>query len=225
MITVANASFYGGDKNIKGIVDQPKYDGVEYKLFTNRPELTKGTVWEGIYSETATPRLSARRIKTMIHEYVPDTNYWFWLDSNMKIQVDPNRLVNFYLEKFDICLMPHPERNNWYEEAGIVTGRLDDAEKVKTLIHKYYSEGFVPTTLYETGCLLRRNTKEIREFNKTWWNEVYSGSIRDQLSFPYSAWKHGLAVNTFAGTNSVNELRKKNKPYLPQWDDVIREWN
>jgi hypothetical protein len=227
MITVVNASFYGGDKEIKSIVNQPLFKGVEYVLYTNKPEVVKGTNWKAVQTEPVNnnPRLGARFIKSSIHSFHPKSEYWLWIDSNMKIEKDPNILIKKYLANHDICVMPHPERNNWYEEASIVVQGRDSVDNIQRAIDKYYGEGFPPTTLFETGCLLRRNTKVIQKFNNTWWKEIQENSIRDQLSFPYAAWRHGIAVNTFPGTNSVNALRFKIKKYLPQWNEIIRDWN
>lgn len=227
MIVVVNASFYGGDKEITSIVDQPTYPDVEYVLYTNRPELAEGTVWRAVevldYQDN--PRLGARRIKTLIHDYHPDKEYWLWIDSNMKLEVDPHELVNKYLNKHDLCALPHPERNDWVEEAQMVANQRDSIENVQRAVSTYYSEGFPPTTLYETGCLLRRNSQTVREFNADWWYQIQHNSIRDQLSFPYAAWKNGLAINTFPGTNSTNALRYEAKKQLPQWEEITRAWN
>ena len=227
MITVVNASFYGGDKDIKSIVDQQLYPGVEYVLYTNKPHLAKDTIWKVVETSDCgdNPRLKARTIKTSIHTYHPDSKYWLWLDSNMKLTVDPHELVKKYLKHHHLCVLPHPERNDWVEEAQMVANQRDSIENVQRAINKYYSEGFPPTTLYETGCLLRKNTQIIKKFNTDWLYEIQHNSIRDQLSFPYVAWKNGLAINTFPGTNSVNPLRYKAKKQLPQWDEIIRAWN
>ena len=226
MITVVNASFYGGDKNIPSIVNQPLFDGVEYILFTNKPEVVEGTNWKCIEYQTDNPRLSARDIKINIHKHLPDSDYWFWLDSNMEIKVDPNILVEKYLNQHKVCLMPHPERNHWLQEAMF----LSEVNKplvpsLQELINKLYEDNYVSTTLYETGVMLRTNCPEIHKMNNIWWEYVSEVCIRDQLSFPYSAWKTGLAVNTFPGTNSVNPLRYQAKPWMKQWDEVIRKWN
>lgn len=226
MITVFNASFYGGDRQMKMPVPQRLFDGVEYVMFTNNKDLPTDNTWRYIYMDTDNPRLSAREIKIKIHEYFSTSEYWMWLDSNMKVETDPNKIVNHYMSNHDICAMPHPERNNWYDESKlIVDSNRDDREVVIKMVNRYFDEGCMPTSLYETGVLLRRNTDKVIEFNNIWWEELSNGSIRDQLSFPYSAWKCGMAINTFAGTNSVNALRYKNKNYLPQWGDVIRDWN
>lgn len=226
MITVFNASFYGGERKMKDPVKQPQFDGVEYIMFTNRSDLPTNLGWKYIQYDTDNLRLSAREIKTMVHNFLPDSEYWMWVDSHMKIQTDPTKIVNHYMKVHDICAMPHPERHNWYEESQlIIQSNRDTVENVMKAIRKYYSEGFAPVSLYETGVLIRRNTKRVIEFNQTWWDEITTASTRDQISFPYSAWKHGIAINTFAGTNSVNALRYHNKKYLTQWEDVVRDWN
>ena len=166
MITVINASFYGGDKNIPRVVDQPQYPGVEYLMYTNNPEAVKGTIWKAVELQTSTPRLAARDIKINAHKYVQNSKYWLWIDSNMEIKVDPNELVDKYLNNHDICLMPHPGRNNWYEEANFLVQRDNSFfESVQSLVSVVGSEGHLPVSLYETGVLLRRNTQQIRAFN------------------------------------------------------------
>mgnify|MGYP003643557216 CR=1 FL=1 len=195
MVTVINASFYGGDKNIAKVVNQPQYEGVEYILYTNKPEEAEGTSWRVEEMQTSTPRLTARDIKVNIHKYAPNSEYWLWIDSNMEVKVDPNELVKTYLHNHDICLMPHPERNNWYEEANFLVQRDETfLDPVQSLFNVIGAEGHLPISLYETGVLLRRNTQQIQTFSSYWWEMVSTKCIRDQLSFPYAAWKAGLAV-------------------------------
>lgn len=226
MITVINASFFGGDKKLTRLVDQPFFEGVEYKLFTNRPDIASGTNWEAVKLDVTNPRLAAREIKTNIHEFLPEAKYWLWLDSNMLLKVNPLSLVEKYLVRHDICLMPHPERTHWFEEARFLFNRDQSLkEPLNKAIDKYSKEGYPSTSLYETGVLLRRNTDRVNKFNSIWWQEIQETCIRDQISFPYCAWKAGLAVNTFPGTNSVNQLRYRLKNYLPQWEEVVRDWN
>lgn len=228
MITVVNASFFGDERHIERVVDQPQYEGVEYILYTNKPEKAEGTNWKVIKTELKDigPRLAARSVKANIHNYHPNSDYWLWIDSSMKIQVDPNILVKKYLDRFDACAMPHPERGNWVEEAkAVLSYGMDNSEALSRAVNKYLSEGCSPTQLWETGCLLRRNTQQVREFNSIWWDEIQTNSIRDQISVHYASWKVGLYINSFPGTNSENPLRWKMKDYLPQWKEIIRDWN
>lgn len=226
MITVINAQFFGGDKEIKQIVDQPKFNNVEYILYTNKPEVAEGTNWKAIKMLTDNPRMKARDIKINVHKYHPNSSYWFWIDANMKIKIDPNLLVNKYVNLHDVCLMPHPERHHWVEEAEFLIQRDSNLVKpIQELINQLFAEGFPSTSLHETGVLLRSNNSKVIAMNEYWWEKVSKVCIRDQVSFPYAAWKSGVVVNNFPGTNSVNNLRFKLKKYLPQWDEVIRAWN
>jgi len=227
MITVINASFFGDERHIERIVDQKPYDGVEYVMYTNKPERALNTVWEIKHAQLKNIgfRMAARQVKTQPHIYHPDSDYWLWIDASMEIKVDPNILVKNYLSRFDVCAMPHPERSNWWEEGeAVLQMQMDKKENIQRGINKYISEGLPPTQLWETGCLLRKNTPKVVEFNNIWWNEIKENSIRDQLSVHYASWKAGVYINNFPGTNSKNALRFKNKPYLPQWNEIIRAW-
>ena len=226
-ITVINAAFFGNERQIDRIVDQTPYDNVEYVMYTNQPNKAQDTIWDvkEVKIENMGLRMAARQVKTQPHIYHPDSDYWLWIDASMKINIDPNTLVEKYLSRFDICAMPHPERNNWWEEANAILGyRMDTKENVQRGIDKYLDEGLAPTQLWETGCLLRRNTSKVIDFNNIWWNEIQTNSIRDQISVQYASWKSGAHINSFPGTNSRNALRFKNKPYLPQWNEITRAW-
>lgn len=227
MITVVNAAFYGNERQMGHVVDQPNYEGVEYVLYTNDATRAEGTIWKTIelIPENGGKRLAARKIKTAIHEYHPNSEYWLWIDASMELKVSPTILVEKYLNKFDMCAMPHPERNNWVEEAeAILNYKMDTRDNLQRAVSKYITEGCAPTQLWETGCFLRRNTNQIKEFNNIWWNEIQTNSIRDQISVQYASWKSGAHINSFPGTNSTNKLRYDKKPYLPQWNEIIRAW-
>lgn len=62
----------------------------------------------------------------------------------------------------------------------------------------YQAEG-VPehNGLISSGILMRRNTKEVREFCELWWSHVEKYSERDQVAFGYAAWKMPGVFNTF----------------------------
>lgn len=226
MITVVNASFFGNEKQIDKIVDQTPYDNVEYVMYTNQPSKVQGTIWKSVTVETDSPRLAARDIKINIHKHLPKSDFWLWLDANMEIKVDPNTLVEKYMKKHSVCLMPHPERHHWLEEAQFLVARDQSlAEPLQKLINYLYKEGFTSNSLFETGVLLRKNNTDIIKLNEYWWDMVSNICIRDQVSFPYAAWNAGVAVNTFPGTNSTNPLRYQLKKYLPQWEEIIRAWN
>lgn len=224
MITVVNATFFGKEKpGMIKLPEQPQFNNVEYKFYTNKPEMIEGSSWDIIrIKQEDNLRKKAREIKTNIHTFEPNSDYWLWIDNNCQLQVDPNEFLP-YLSDCDIVVMPHPERNNIIEEAKILyEWKPNQSKGIQEAINKYYEEGYIPSDLYETKVLMRRNTEKIREFNKIWWNQIQNFSIRDQISFPYVSWKTKTFINTFPGNNSRSEVRLQLKNYIPYWEGVKR---
>ena len=68
-------------------------------------------------------------------------------------------------------------------------------------MERYLAENYPKDNgLVATGVLFRKhsNPKLIRAM-ETWWNELNTGSSRDQLSFCYSMWKHHLSYQVLPG--------------------------
>lgn len=224
MITVVNATFFGEEKpNLIKLPEQPQFENVEYKFFTNRPDMMEGSSWEIIYIDQVNNlRKKAREVKTNIHSFIDDTDYWLWMDNNCQLQVDPHKFIS-YLSNCDIVVMPHPERNNIIEEAQVLyKWKPEQSEGIQEAVNKYYREGYVPNDLYETKVLMRRNNERVREFNSLWWEQIQQFSIRDQISFPYVSWRTKTYINTFPGNNSRSEARMQWKNYIPYWEEVKR---
>ena len=221
-ITVVTAAFFGKDKTtLLNPVEQPKFNNVTYELYTNSDKNVPG--WNSIILDDAgSPRLKAREVKTNIHKFLPNSDYWLWIDSNCLLKVDPHDLL-VYLEDCDMAVMPHPERSNIIEEANILfKWKPEQTDRLQEAVDHYYLENYVPNVLYETKVLFRRNSEKVRSFNSLWWEQIKKFSIRDQISFPFVAWKTKLFVNTFPGNNSQSDVRFKYNPYIPYWDDIIR---
>lgn len=224
MITVVNATFFGKEKpNLIKLPDQPQFEDVEYKFYTNKPEMVEGSNWQVVHIDQEDSfRKKAREVKTNIHTFEPDSDYWLWIDNNCKLQVDPHEFIP-YLSNCDIVVMPHPERSNIVEEAQILyKWKPEQSQGIQEAINHYYANGYVPTDLYETKVLMRRNTERVREFNSLWWEQIQTHSIRDQISFPYVGWKTQMFINTFPGNNSRSEARAQWKNYIPYWEQVKR---
>lgn len=221
-LAVVNASFFGQEKNeLFDPPSQPYFEEVEYFLFTNNDNIENSS-WNvtRIYP-TDNLRLAARNIKINIHKYV-DADYWLWIDNNCLIKEDPKKLIK-YISDTDIAVMPHPERNNIIEEANAIAKWIpEQTSGLEDQINTYYLDGYVPTDLYETKVLLRKNTSKVVNFNRIWWEQIKKFSIRDQISFPYTSWKTKTFINTFPGNNSLSEHRFETKPYIPYWGDIIR---
>jgi hypothetical protein len=79
----------------------------------------------------------------------------------------------------------------------------------KTLIrqaHDYMTLG-VPENngLISSGVLMRRNTKQVREFCSLWWDEVEKYTERDQIAFGCAAWKMPGVFNTTTWNYTTQE--------------------
>jgi hypothetical protein len=85
---------------------------------------------------------------------------------------------------------------------------------------KYEREGFPKNQgLFSTGFIVRRNNKNVANFNEIWWDEVKNYSARDQLSQVYSAWKCGLRIDNINIGSSVysNNFLMPKIPHPKKW--------
>lgn len=168
-----------------------------------------------IYNEFKDPCRNAKIHKILPHKYFPDFEYSLWIDGSIEVKFPYSikRLIEIYLNGFDIALFKHSERRCLYQELKVCCDRrLDDIETMKKQVERYKIEGY-PENLGLSECtvILRRHTNQIKEFNEAWWEEIKNGSRRDQLSFDYVARKMNLKVNYFAGhLRAENYLFKRN---------------
>ena len=145
------------------------------------------------------PRLRARRHKVLSHILYPEAEYSLWLDGCFTPLVSPQGLIDEFLADHDICLFKHMQRNCVYQELeACVRLKKDRPEIMRRQVDDYRREGYPHNNgLVETGALLRRHTKAVKDFNEAWWQELRHKSLRDQLSFNYVAWKLGIEYNVF----------------------------
>ena len=178
-------------------------------------------------------RMRAKAHQVMPHCDFPDAEYSLYLDGThvpapgYRLE----RLAEVFLRDTDLATFAHPHRICAYQEAAacLVTER-DDPARIRAQMRRYQAEGFPRDHgLPGITALLRRHTPAVRAFNELWWNEIQAGSYRDQLSFPYVAWKLGLAWTPIPGHCYYSSLFT----YVPHGEltcedgisveDVIRE--
>lgn len=90
----------------------------------------------------------------------------------------------------DIFVAKHPFRNCLYEEAKMCIERQKDDEKIINRQIIGYKKSNYPKNngLSENRVLIVKNTLDANNFFDYWWQEVFWGSKRDQLSFKYTSW-------------------------------------
>lgn len=149
-----------------------------------------------------------RRVKIFFQPNFNGYEYSLYLDSTVRLLVDPRQLISFLQPGSDIAVFDHPARDCLYEEAREVIRRgLDDADVVWEQVTRYRGEGILPHAgLWACTVILRRHTPSMQEFCQAWWKEVEAFSCRDQISFPYVVAKSGVKVSTFPGSLLCNDF-------------------
>ncbi|GAG85720.1 unnamed protein product, partial [marine sediment metagenome] len=172
-------------------------NGAKFFMFSDRYE--DSWTWQ-FYPSTklfVDPRRNARYHKILPHEYFDDYDVTCWIDGSMEVKASLPYLIETWLPGYDCVVFKHPDRTCVYDEATVVKGKgYDHADVIDRQMAKYKDEGYPKNNgLSETKIVMRYNTPEITKFNKLWFYELTTGSLRDQLSFDYCAWKTGLKVN------------------------------
>jgi len=184
-----------------------------------------GWTFKSIFSGRS-PKWANRHCKILAHQHL-GCDYSIYHDGNVEMLEDPEELITAYLKDTDIAVFPHPEgRDCIYQEAKEVI-RQEKARPavVTSQMQRYRSEGY-PEHNGLAACyiLLRRHTKEVKEFDQRWWEEYKNGAKRDQLSFNYVCWKLGidyteLPGNLFTGTSNIFRRTKHRRA-----ENIITNW-
>jgi hypothetical protein len=146
----------------------------------------------------------ARRYKMLPHLYFPDADIWIWADASFTWTQDPANTIS-YLGSNDIATFKYPDiygfRDCIYQEAKACIKRgKDDTQTIIDQMEKYKRRGYKKHQgLVETTLLVRRNTRQVRDFNNLWWHEIQNGSRRDQLSFNYVIWALKMKYSILPG--------------------------
>lgn len=142
---------------------------------------------------------NARMVKILSHLFV-DTEYSLWVDGNVELLVPPEEFLAKYKDRGDIVLFSAKDVRSTYDEARVVIElNLDKPEVVNPQMEKYFQDGFSNDNIHATGIILRHHTQKVIEFNNYWWSQLCRYSLRDQLSFDYSAWKTGVKIGELDG--------------------------
>ncbi|MGE0684302.1 MAG: glycosyltransferase domain-containing protein [Candidatus Binatia bacterium] len=203
---VIYTAIFGDKDNLQPI---PKLEDYDYLVFTDNKELTSSVyqvvLCPPLYED---PTRNARRYKVLSHEVLSNYRYSIWMDSNITMHtLDVNALLDCYLARHDIALHAHPYRDCIYDEAStcMKLGK-DSSSVIERQMERYRAEGYPKRNgLVSAGIIYRRHTSTIAKLNTCWWKEIEAHSRRDQLSFNYVTWKHGIEYFVIEG-----HVRKQN---------------
>lgn len=202
MITVYTCSTNQRD----GLREDQCTESANFVAFVDSPPSTK-SVWEhrSAASVFKSARRNARMHKILSHQYI-DSDTSIWMDANVSLRIPAASLAERYLRSADVAVFMHRTRTCTYEE---VTRCLElglDSEEVILEQSKRLSESKFPKNigLAETTVLLRKHSKQVRNFNNFWWGELCRHSVRDQLSFMYAAHETGTKVEFIQPTKYLH---------------------
>ena len=185
-------------------------EGADFVAFLDAPRPSPTWRVREIHTGFQDAARNAKIHKILPHRYFPQARYSLWIDGSVTIRFpySVQRLIELYLADCDLAVFRHRTRTCLHQEADVcLRRRLDDPAVVWRQVARYTQEGYPPNAgMAECTVVLRRHTPTIEEFNEAWWEEISTGSRRDQLSFPYAAAKAGLKYGTFPGTLLENPL-------------------
>lgn len=217
---VLYSALFGGSDTLKPAPAGPD----RCVMFTDNAALA-GHGWEFIVEpRSAFTRWQARQKKTTSHLLFPDAEIVVWADASMTI-MDWPRLIRDFTPGGDVACLPHPFRNNCYDEgAKCIELKIGGVRNITKALDGMRADGFAPTVLSTTGLFLRRNTDAVRRMNEFWYDHLERFGINDQVHLDYCAWKAGASRVWLAGNYLDNpymvydrlDHRKHRKPqYLP----------
>lgn len=178
------------------LIDEQVTGDAGFVAFTDTISPTKLWKQVPVMDRFTSPRRNSRIYKMLPHQFV-NTRYSIWMDGNMQLLMEPEKIVETYLKDHDIALFKHPSRDCLYDEAMICAkAGLDDPETIIQQVKKYEEEGYPKHRgLCENGFIVRRHTPKIEALGNAWFAEYSRHSARDQLSFMYAADKVGIRLN------------------------------
>ncbi|MFN6952630.1 MAG: glycosyltransferase domain-containing protein [Albidovulum sp.] len=211
------------------------FDGCRRVLFTDRDDLRLPGV-EVVHDplDGLDPARASRRAKLRPHQYFPDAEWSLWIDNKSRLKRAPEEVLAACRRQSDADFFAfrHFRRDCVYHELQTAwENGLDSWPVLKERLHTYRAEGMpAHAGLIEGHFLLRRhNAPELVRFGERWFEHVLRFSRRDQISFPYLAWKLGLRYEMISTLDwketvefSVHD-RKGRKPEFPRRNVLYQE--
>ena len=199
---VIYTAIFGGKDRLPSLRTVPKdWDLV---IFTDN-ETLDSKLWNVVYMEPPNrdPTRAARQLKLTPHVLFPSHEISAWIDANLCLTCDVNHYFDRFIIGHDFVLLRHWQdvKGPYHEVQRCIDLQKDD-EALITRQGQAYREAGMPDSLEVawTAILIRRHNKpHVKAFDAMWLAELQRWSRRDQISFPYCAWKTGLKYSTIPG--------------------------
>jgi len=193
------------------------FDEVDYHAFTDHSE-SNGWQMHDIVPFSSDPNFKDRRdakvYKVLPFAFLPDYDYYLWVDSTHIVEVDPHEIIDTYLKDSDVAVFKHPQRDCIYIEGEFVKEIGFDYANLLTDQLNFYRDVFYPehNGLYELPVRVQRNTLLTQKMGWKWWEQICMFSSRDQISFPFVCHQLGIKPSIMPGV--ANTIR--GNKFMPQ---------
>ena len=238
MRKVIYTSMFGYKADSSFYLHNPECDLDDWDLvcFTDEPNM-KSNVWDvrvvdRIYTDGARQN---RYYKILPHKHLNEYDISVCIDADVLINQNIDGIVKEYLKEHNMSVLDHSicgmtttgnlnRRSCIYDEARFIEWLgdnhprkhyKDDMNVINRQIEKYKSEGYPPNNgLARTTVMFRKhNELDVIKTMEKWWSEYQYNSRRDQLSFPYSAWKTNFKYKMIPIDIDDNEYFQ----YMKKW--------
>lgn len=152
-----------------------------------------------------------RKIKLLPNRYLKDYDLSIWIDGNLQLLVDPQKLVIENEHKF-LTTLAHPERVCLYDELDACERlKKDVPEKMKEIRNLLMKDRYPKKNgLAQTGVIIRdHNDDGVSSLCEHWWSYLKQYSHRDQTVFNYVLWKFpnmAKKVNIFSARSLFTDF-------------------
>ena len=106
------------------LLEPKSFDGVDYHAFVDYEDDNTSWIKHPIIPFSSDVRYKNRRdakvYKVLPFAFLPDYDYYFWIDSTHTLQANPQDVIDKYLTNSDIAVFKHPQRDCIYIEGEFV---------------------------------------------------------------------------------------------------------
>jgi hypothetical protein len=196
------------------LLPQKKFNNVDYHAFVDDKSTNKDWIkhpdlqyWNQHFAIefSSDPvyrnRRNAKIYKIIPFAFLPEYDYYFWIDSTHILENDPNELIDTYLKDADVAVFKHPQRNCIYDEGEFIKQIKFDYPNLINDQLAFYADMCYPkgNGLYELPVRFQRNNQLTQKMGLMWWEQICMFSSRDQLSFPFVCHQLGVKLSILPG--------------------------
>lgn len=165
-------------------------------------------------------RRNAKIFKVLPELFLPDYDYWIWVDPTHDVIASPVSICKQVGDK-DFGLFNHVHRDCVYDEIAECRNLGLDFQDNFNRYENFLKEEKYPKSygLYELPAFVKRRSEKSTMASLRWWEIICRFSSRDQVSLPYVLWSSDIPPHIFDGW--ANNGLRQNK-YMPQvrWKNV-----